>query len=110
MKMSEAPGTEELSEEERNRTMHIALPLTEDILLMASDTMPSMGQPLVLGNQNHIIITTSTKEEADRLFNGLSQGGQISMPIEDQFWGDYYGSFTDKFGIPWMISYNEQFT
>jgi PhnB protein len=110
MKMTEAPGLDHLSESERNRTMHIALPISDDILLMASDTLPSMGHKLVKGNQTHIMLSTATKEEADRIFNSLSQGGDVDMPIQDQFWGDYYGSFTDKFGIHWMVSFNENFT
>lgn len=109
MKMSEAPGGDEFPEAERNRIMHIALPLSEDIMLMASDTVPSMGHTLVKGNQTHIMISPSSKQEADRLFNELSKGGVIEMPIEDQFWGDYYGSFADKFGILWMINFNEKY-
>lgn len=109
MKMKEAPGTENLSEEEQNRVMHVSLPIGKDIVLMASDILPSMGHKLVKGNNNYISLHSGSKEEADRLFKGLSADGDIEMPMEDQFWGDYFGSFTDKFGICWMINFNPEF-
>ncbi|REH54698.1 PhnB protein [Tenacibaculum gallaicum] len=107
MKMSDAPDVEKLPKNERKRTMHISLPLSNDTILMASDTVPSMGHNLNKGNNNYISLHPKSREEADRLFNGLSVGGKIEMPMEDQFWGDYYGSFVDKFGVYWMINYNE---
>jgi len=109
MKMGDAPDMEKLPKEERMRTMHISLPLSEDTILMASDTVPSMGHTLKQGNNNYISIHPTSKEEADRLFNGLSKDGTIEMPMEMQFWGDYFGSFIDKFGIYWMINYNAEF-
>lgn len=110
MKMTEAPDSDKLPEEEQNRTMHISLPIGKDTILMASDTVPSLGHTLVKGNNNYISLHPESREEADRLFNGLSEGGNIEMPMQDQFWGDYFGSFVDKFGITWMINYNEQNT
>jgi PhnB protein len=106
-KMEKAPGTENLSDEEKNRMMHISLRIGGD-LLMASDIVPSFGQTLTVGNNNYISVFPESKEEADRIFNGLSQGGTVEMPMEDQFWGDYFGSFQDKFGVYWMINYNEE--
>ena len=105
-KMGNAPGTENLSDDEKKRVMHIALPIGED-LLMTSDIVPSFGQTLTVGNNNYVSVFPESKEEADRLFNGLSAGGTIEMPIEDQFWGDYFGSFIDKYDVHWMINYNE---
>lgn len=102
-----APGTENLSEEEKNRVMHIALPIGDD-LLMASDCVPSMGHKLVQGNNNYVSVFPDSREEADRLFGGLSEGGTIEMPLQDQFWGDYFGSFKDQFGVGWMINYHEE--
>ena len=87
--------------------MHIALPIGND-LLMASDIVPSMGHKLTVGNNNYISIFPESREEADRLFNGLSVGGAVEMPMQEQFWGDYFGSFTDKYGIGWMINYSTQ--
>ena len=106
-RMGNAPGTENLSEDSKNRVMHIALPIGGD-LLMASDIIPEFGQTLVKGNHNYISVFPDSREEADELFKGLSEGGVIEMPLEDQFWGDYFGSFQDKFGIGWMINYNEE--
>ncbi len=104
MKMSEAPGAENLPKEDQNRIMHIALPINDDVTLMASDIMPSAGHTLTLGNQTYVMLNPDSKEESDRLFNGLSKGGKVEMPMEDQFWGDYFGSFIDKYGIMWMIN------
>lgn len=109
MKMSDAPDVKKLPKNERNRIMHISLPLSKDTILMASDTVPSMGHKLNKGNNNYISLHPESREEADRLFNGLSVDGKIEMPMEDQFWGDYFGSFVDKFGVHWMINYNEQY-
>lgn len=109
MKMGDAPGTEKLSDEERNRVMHISLPIGKETLLMASDIIPSMGQKLNKGNNNYISLHPDSREEADRLFNGLSAGGEIEMHMEDQFWGDYFGSFIDKYGVTWMINYNKEY-
>jgi PhnB protein len=107
LKMTEAPGAEDLSEAEKNRTLHISLPITKDTILMASDTMPSAGQALERGNNMYVMLSPESREEADRLFNGLSKGGEIEMPLEDQFWGDYFGSFTDSFGIRWMVNHSK---
>lgn len=109
MKMSEAPGTENLPDDERNRTMHISLPLGKDTILMASDILPSAGHTLNKGNNVYISIHPVSREEADRVFKRLSEGGEIEMPMEDQFWGDYFGSLVDKFGIRWMINHNDDF-
>lgn len=105
--MGNAPGTEGLSEEEKNRVMHIALRVGND-LLMASDIIPSMGHKLIVGNNNYISLFPDSREDADRIFNALSEGGVVEMPMEDQFWGDYFGSFVDKFGVNWMINYNPE--
>ncbi|MGG6231007.1 VOC family protein [Tenacibaculum sp. SDUM215027] len=110
MKMSDAPDVGKLPENERNRIMHISLPLSKDTILMASDTVPYMGHKLNKGNNNYISLHPESREEADRLFNRLSVDGKIEMPMEDQFWGDYFGSFVDKFGVHWMINYNEQYS
>ncbi len=106
--MSDAPGGDKLPEAEQNRIMHIGLPIGGGAILMASDILPSMGHKYEPGNNVYISLHPDSKEEADRLFNGLAEGGEVEMPIADQFWGDYYGSLTDKFGIKWMVNYHEQ--
>jgi len=107
-RMGEAPGMDNLSDDEKNRAMHVAIPIGDGQFLMASDCVPSMGQTLIVGNNNYISLTPDSREEADRLFNGLSAGGKVEMPMADMFWGDYFGSFEDKFGVRWMINYPTQ--
>lgn len=105
-RMGDAPGME-LTEEEKNRVMHIALPINEHTTLMASDTVCSAGHVLKEGNSVQISLHPDSREEADQLFNGLSAGGNVEMPMEDTFWGAYFGSFQDKFGVHWMINYEK---
>ena len=81
MRMGEAPGFENIPESEKNRVMHVALPITGGDMLMASDIMPSAGQKLAVGNNNYICISPESKDEADRLFAGLSEGGEVEMPM-----------------------------
>src|SRR4030095_14173755 len=86
------------------KVMHMALPISDGNVIMASDSLKSMGPPLSVGNNVTIAIGPETREEADRLFNGLSAGGNVQMPMSDAFWGGYFGSFEDKFGINWLIN------
>tara|TARA_R110002020_G_scaffold114593_4_gene263658 strand:- start:54106 stop:54525 length:420 start_codon:yes stop_codon:yes gene_type:complete len=106
IKMTDAPGAEGLPEEDRKKTMHICLPIGEDTLLMASDCISSAVHTLDLGNQTNILLAPNSREEAERLFKGLSEGGDIEMDLADTFWGSYFGNFTDKFGIRWMIEHS----
>jgi PhnB protein len=92
--------------EDENKIMHIGLPIGNDNVLMATDTLESLGQKLVQGNNVYISVHPESKEEADRIFNALSASGTIEMPIAAQSWGDYYGSFEDKFGVHWMVNYS----
>jgi len=94
-----------IPEEDENKILHISLPIGKDDVLMASDTLKSLGQKLMQGNNVYISVHPESKEEADRIFNALSAGGTIEMPIADQPWGDYYGSFKDKFEVQWMVIY-----
>ena len=100
-------GGMNLSEGDSNKIMHISLPIGDGQMLMGTDALESLGQKLRQGNNVHISIHPDSREEADRLFNGLSEGGKIEMPMADQPWGDYYGSFLDKFGVHWMINYHK---
>ncbi len=104
-KMSEAPGTENLPEKEKNLAMHVALPIGNGQFLMASDCLESQGHVLNQGNNNYISLSPDSREEARRIFDALSAGGTIEMPLDDMFWGDYFGSFKDKYGVCWMINY-----
>jgi len=92
-----------ISESEANRIMHIALPIGKSSVLMGSDTPEFMGRHNLNENRSKISISAESKEEADQLFNGLSAGGEVEMPMEDSPWGSYFGMFRDKYGIEWMI-------
>ena len=104
--MSDAPDMEHFPEEEKNRVMHVSLPVAEGYTLMGSDICPSMGQKLIEGNNNYISLHPDNKDEADRLFTRLSAGGTVEMLMEDTFWNAYFGTFKDKFGIYWMINFD----
>ncbi len=90
---------------DENKIMHICLPIGND-MLMATDAPESMGFKVNFGNNSYISIHPDSKEEADRIFKALSAGGKVEMPIADQPWGDYFGSFKDKFGVLWMVNYS----
>jgi PhnB protein len=95
-----------VAENNANRLMHIALPIGKSNLLMGSDVLDIMGQVTENDNRNTISISTESREEADKLFNGLSEGGRIEMPIVDGPLGSYFGMFADKFGIEWMVDFD----
>ncbi len=107
-KMGDAPGTENLPDEEKNLVMHVSLPIGDGQFLMASDCVKSMGHVLNPGNNNYISVSPDSRDEATRIFNGLSEGGTIEMPLDDMFWGDYFGSFKDKYGVCWMINFTNK--
>ena len=91
--------------DDQDKLLHIALPLGEDNVLMASDALESLGQKVVQGNNVYVSVHPDSREEADRIFDALSQGADIEMPIADQVWGDYFGSLKDKFGVQWMVNH-----
>lgn len=95
-----------LSPEQQNLVLHVTLALPDGQLLMASDMIDGMGPPRIEGNNISISIHPSSKAEADRIFAGLAAGGTVTMPLATQFWGDYFGSLTDRFGINWMVNYS----
>jgi PhnB protein len=109
MRFGDNPQCGEMAEDDKQRIMHIALPIDGGGMLMATDALESMGQTLNVGNNFYISLSPSTREDADRIFNALSDGGTVEMQLADMFWGGYFGSFTDKFGVQWMLNVgNEQ--
>ena len=108
-RFNEMPQDEnnKLSESDGNKIMHVSLPISAETNLFGSDTVGAWSPKLVQGNNYSISINASSKEEADRLFNGLSAGGQVTMPLENTFWGAYFGMFVDKYGINWMVNFDE---
>jgi PhnB protein len=105
--MPTQPGMPVLSETDKVKVMHVALPILGGIQIMATDTLESMGHKLVEGNNVTISLNPDTKEEADRLYNGLTQDGTDCVAPHDEFWG-YWGTCKDKFGIRWMFNITNQ--
>lgn len=97
-----------MPEEDKNLVMHIALPILGSHLLMGTDSPESMGFTVQAGNNVHLNLEPDSREETERLFQALSEGGKITMPLQDMFWGAYYGSCTDKYGIQWMVNFQQQ--
>jgi PhnB protein len=98
-KMSAADG---------EKIMHISLPIGPNTMIMGSDAGGDWSPPVTSGNNFSISINADSKADADRIFNALSKGGKVTMPLANTFWGDYFGMCTDKYNVNWMMSYNEQ--
>ena len=92
---------------DQNKVMHIALPIGKGNMLMATDALESAGHKVTFGTNFSIAISPESEKEAKHLFNGLSAGGQIAVPFDKSPWGSYFGMFTDKFGVQWMVDYDE---
>jgi PhnB protein len=97
-----------INEKEANKIMHIALPIGNNIL-MANDVPEHLGRVSEIENRSKISVSAETKEEADRIFYGLSAGGTVEMPISDSPWGSYFGMFRDKYGIEWMVDFDPKY-
>lgn len=108
-RFAEMPESEEFKvpEADKNKIMHVGLPLGNSVL-MGSDCGGEQAKHFLAGNNFSVSVTADSKEEADRLFKGLSEGGLVTMPLGNTFWGDYFGMCTDKFGINWMVSFNDR--
>ncbi len=106
-RMGEAPampGQPPLSDADRQLVMHVALPILGGHVLMGTDATESLGSQLVQGNNVYISLHPDTRADTDRLFAALSASGKVEMPLQDMFWGDYFGSLVDRFGIRWMLN------
>lgn len=103
--MPPIPG-KEVPEGEGEKIMHISLPISKETVLMGSDSSEAFGHATVMGNNFSISINAESEAKAKQLFNGLSQGGTITMPLDKTFWGALFGMFTDKFGIQWMVNFD----
>ena len=98
------PGQPTLSESEKNLVMHVSLPLLGGLRLMGTDIIESMGMTLNQGNNVFINLEPDTRSDTDRLFKALSEGGKVEMQLQEMFWGDYFGTCIDKFGVQWMFN------
>lgn len=106
-RMGEVPpqeGQPELSKEDKNLVMNVQLPILAGHMLMGTDAPESMGFNVNQGNNVYINLEPDTRRETDELFKALSEGGKVEMPLQDMFWGDYFGSLIDKFGVQWMFN------
>jgi PhnB protein len=97
----------ELTPAQKNLVMHVGLQLPDGQMIMGSDMLPGMGPKRVEGNNFSISVHPTSRQEADRIFAALAEGGTVTMPMADQFWGDYFGSLTDRFGVNWMVNYTD---
>lgn len=104
-KYKDVPGGEKMSAEDQERLIHVSLQVSPQITIMASDTFESVEQSLESGNNFHICLHTESEPETEKLFAGLSQDGQVLMPLNRTFWGSYFGMCKDKFGVQWMLNY-----
>lgn len=103
--MPQGDDSMKVPDEEANRVMHVSLQVG-DTVIMGSDKSSAHGPAHNIGNNITINLNTDSKEQADEYYNGLAEGGQPSMPMNETFWGSYFGMLTDKFGIQWMVSYD----
>ncbi len=92
----------------KEKIMHISLPIGNGNILMGTDACEEMGFKLTQGNNFFILIDADTREQADKFFNALAEGGKVEAPLQDMFWGAYWGSLRDKFGTQWMLNYAKQ--
>lgn len=103
--MPATPG-HELPESAKEKILHIALPISKETVLMGSDAHPMMGA-VTVGQNLSLAVNTNSKEEAAKIFNALVAGGKTTIPIADTFWSAYFGMLIDKFGITWMVNYDQ---
>ncbi len=111
MRMGDIPpqeGMPPMAEEDKNLVMHVGLPILGGHLLMGTDAPESMGFSVNMGNNSYICLSPDTRAETKELFEALSENGKIEMELQDMFWGSYYGSCTDKFGVQWMFDCAEK--
>jgi PhnB protein len=101
------PGMPALSEAEKKMVMHVELPIVGGHALMGTDALESMGQSLTFGNNFSINLEPDTRTETERLFKALGAGGKVTMELQDMFWGAYFGTVVDKFGVQWMFNCSE---
>jgi len=103
-----APGMPALSDAEADFVLHVELPIVGGHALMGTDALESMGHEVKFGNNVSINLQPDTRRETERLFAALGDGGSVTMPLQDMFWGDYFGALVDKFGVQWMFNCSER--
>ncbi|MBN9283739.1 MULTISPECIES: VOC family protein [unclassified Flavobacterium] len=101
-------GMPPLPDDELNKVMHVSLPVLGGINIMGTDMLASMGHQLIVGNNTTINLEPDSRAETERLFNALSEGATDIMPLQNMFWGAYWGCCLDRFGIRWMFNHTPQ--
>ena len=99
------PGQPPMNEADKNLVMHVELPILGGHVLMGTDAPPSMGFAVTMGNNSYINLEPDTRSETEALFNKLAVGGKVDMPLQDMFWGGYFGTLVDRFGVQWMFNH-----
>jgi PhnB protein len=105
-RFKDMPSEKPISDTDKNKIMHISLPISKETVLMGSDTTADFGGEAKPGKNFSISINAESEEEAKKIFNGLSANGTVTMALDKTFWGALFGMFTDKFGINWMVNYD----
>ena len=106
VRFKDSPEASKVSAAEGEMIMHIALPFGKGNVLMATDALESMGHKVTAGTNFHLSVHAESEEDATKLFNGLSEGGKVTVPLAKSFWGAFFGMLTDQFGIQWMVNYD----
>ncbi len=106
-RFKDTPAAGEVPLADQDKLMHVALQISPGYILMGTDALESSGHTITMGNNINLSLSAESKEEADKLFNGLSAGGTVTMPMDKMFWGAYFGMFNDKFGVQWMVNFDE---
>jgi len=104
----DTPGMAALPESDKSKIMHVVLPIGNGMLLMGTDVLSSMGRPPVSGDNISLSLAPDSEAETRRLYEALSAGGTIEVPLEAMFWGALFGMVTDKFGIKWMVNFEKE--
>jgi PhnB protein len=102
----DTPEADKVPPAAKDKIMHVSLPIGNGNILMGTDALEELGHPVTIGNNFQLSISVESEVEAEKFFNSLSAGGKITVPLEKTFWGAYFGMFTDKFGIQWMVNYD----
>ena len=106
-RFKDTPEAGQVPPADANKVMHMSMTVGKNMMFMATDALESKGHKLIMGNNFYVSVSTESEDETRKIFNGLSSGGKIEVPLDKMFWGAYFGMCTDKFGVHWMVSYDK---
>jgi PhnB protein len=104
-RLKDTPEGDKLSPGDQQKIMHVSLPLGNNMILMGTDALESMGHSLTFGNNVQLCVSPDSETQAQQIFDKLAAGGKVDMPLQKMFWGAVFGSLTDKYGVKWMVNY-----